>query len=614
MRWFGKKKPAAATPAKGDGASTPSQADARWVRFRRWFSRAVIVGLALILLLRLALVFIVPAVIHRAAGHYGLDARFERMELNVMGTDAGLWHLTILPKEGGDPLATIEYVRADIATLSLLWGKLHIHRAETEGVELQLKRTADGRLPLVDRIISSLPQGKPQSSSSEFELSPPLRIDALRLSNLKVVFTDAAAIPEVASNVRLNLSLSDLDSPQRPMRFMTELRAEPILDYLLVEGEGRTTPQQLDVEMNVQVRGLKPHAVTGYLALLGLSPQARQLDMQMTGGAHIQVVQPAQGGQAGGRAARQHSPAVQGQIVLNDIALTADEKEVAALDQMTIDISTLSGDLANCTAMSVKGVRLEAMRTAQDVLRIGGVELGAAQPAVMPDDNTPATQPAVASSAAPAASQPATTFYWRLGELDVADVSLKFRDDLIEPGTELALLLDSLTIHNLSNRPVDVDTTVDLKGSARAPGMAGAISLTGSLQPFKTPLGLDADLHVQHIRPDAIKPYLAAAGLESLIEDGSLKLKLQSQWTPRPQGELLAGLTIQQVELTDGRPLLKLDKVVIDELHLQPAIGQAAVGEVRIEGTRLHATREPDGAIRTLGLRTRTPAAPAAPP
>lgn len=595
--------------------AAPVNRSSRWDRLRRISARIIIVGLLLTLVFRLSLIFIVPAVIHRVAGFYGLSASFERMQLNVLGTDAGLWHLTISPKEGGEPLATIDYVRANIATVSLLWGKLHVYRAETEGVELQLQRTADGRLPLVDRILSELPKNKQSSTPSKLELSPPLRVDALRLSNLKVVFTDAATIPEVASDIRLNLSVSDLDSPQRPSRFLVELRADPILDYLLIEGQGRTSPEELQADISVQMRGLRPHTVTGYLQLLGLTPQAKQLDMHMTGQANIRVIQPPAGAQTASK--QPASPSVQGLVELKDIALTADGQEVAALDEMKIDISALSGDLANCAIMSIKGVRLQASRSAEGSLLIGGVELkpnapADTQPAVAataPAMTQPvATQTAATSPAATTSPSAASNFRWRLGELDLTDLAVRFNDDFITPSTELSLLVDKLAIHNISNRPLGADTRVELTGQARAPGMAQNIRISGSLQPFQTPLKLDTQLQVTQIKPDAIAPYLQAMGLESLIEDASLNLQLQAQWTPGPNNELTAGVAIRDIQLTDRQqPLLKINAIDVDKLHLQPATRRVSVDDIRIEGTQLAAVRQSDGTLRTLGLRTRLP-------
>lgn len=631
--------------AKSANRSTPQIAPStptcervgRGRRLRQWAGRIFIITIVLVVLFRISLVWIIPAVISRAAGHYGLAASVERVELNVLGTDAGLWHLKLSPIEGGPELASIDYVRAKVATWALLTGKLHIRRVEAEGVELQLHRNADGRLPLFDRVLASLPESrKKQQQQSTLSLSPPLQVDAMRLSNLKIVFFDEFADPSIQSDVNLNLTLSDLDSTTRPTRFALELRADPILNFLHIEGTAHTSPDELKADLNIRLQGLHPHTIDGYLKLAGLNPIAKQIDAGMSGKAHITIIYPAavaavattsQPGtqpaaqpttapftQPAVASASQISPpsaAVQGIIALHNITLTADGEPAAALDQLTLNISTLDGNWANCAALSIQGVRARASRATNGRLRVAGLELdnspstpsATTQPTLPPLSNQ---RTAITNKLSPAAAPTSTEpqFRWRLGDLDLQGVALSFRDELVRPVVDLSLRLDRLTLRDPSGQAFGVNTSVLIAGQGSAPGVVGAFEINGEFRPFQTPLDLRTSLRAHKVRPDAIEPYLKILKLESLLEDASLSLNLQADWTPLDDGGLRGNLVVSDVSFSQNQPLLELEKLAITQWLINPKAENFSVGSVLLQGTKVSALREPSGNLQLLGFRT----------
>lgn len=697
-------KPKSGGTQKPNGPNGPKDQSPKPKRWRRRIVRVLVVCIVLLFLFRLSLVWVVPAVIDRAANHYGLSASVERVELSILGTDAGLWHLKVSPKEGGKELASIDYVRVKVATWALLTGNLHLRRAEAEGVTLELHRTADGRLPLLDRVLEALPEAKnKEKKKSSLSLAPPLQVDAMRLTNLKVVFFDEMANPSIKSDVNVNLTLTDLDSPVRPTRFDLELRAEPILDFLHIQGTAQTSDEELKADLKVNLRGLHPHAIDGYLRLAGLKPVAKQINANFLGNVHLSLVEASTSQpdatqpsttQADSIEVTSSQPvpnqsasqpvvaikndasngerlltAVQGTIALRDISLTADSQQAFELEKMTLDISTLNGNLANCAMLEIEGIKGHASRNAQGKIQFAGIAIDAdrsadagfaakmdapakvnaptdvtiseasnEQPrAAMENTSTDAasSQPAAAASnvtntsaatadtTSPPATQPVAStssvsimsktdarpsnFRWRLGGADLKRITLSFHDAMVTPAVDLSLALDHLTLSASDAQHFDVDTLVNISGQGSAPGMAGSIELDGEFRPFQTPLDLKAHLKVAHIQPKAIEPYLLMLKVESQMNDATLAMDLQASWTPDARGDVSGDLLLKNVTLQDNGPLFELDQLSVENLTVAGDLKRISVDAIQLQGTRVKARRESSGNIHILGFRTSTP-------
>src|SRR5687768_17865748 len=120
---------AASDPNPGASTAPPTKKKRRWRRLLLW---TLIVLIVLAVAARITVAVAFPSVLRKVAAAYGLDARYERMELYMLGGDVGLWHLRVAPKDGGEPLLTAEYVRADVSALNLLRGRLVVRRVEAD--------------------------------------------------------------------------------------------------------------------------------------------------------------------------------------------------------------------------------------------------------------------------------------------------------------------------------------------------------------------------------------------------------------------------------------------------------------------------------------------------
>src|SRR5271170_3364029 len=129
----------------------PAKKPGRW---RRRVIRMLVMAVILTLAARIFVPLLLPTILRQAAGRYGMNCYYDRLELNLLSGDAGIWGLEFRPKEGGEPILTADYCHGNIAVLKLLRGRLDVWRVEADAVEINIDRTADGRIPLLDRFIS----------------------------------------------------------------------------------------------------------------------------------------------------------------------------------------------------------------------------------------------------------------------------------------------------------------------------------------------------------------------------------------------------------------------------------------------------------------------------
>src|SRR4051812_46012857 len=142
--------------AAGEGAAAkPAATEAAPRRAGKWRRRmwrlAVIVVLAA-LAFRLALSLLLPAVVHRAAHAFGLDLSYGRLDLNLLGTQAAIWDVTLRPRDGGDALVHADYAFANISSLQLFKLKLRAYRLEVDGTQVAVVRKPDGTIPLLQEL------------------------------------------------------------------------------------------------------------------------------------------------------------------------------------------------------------------------------------------------------------------------------------------------------------------------------------------------------------------------------------------------------------------------------------------------------------------------------
>ncbi len=261
-------------------------------RWRRRFIGAAVVLIAFAVVVRIVIWAALPTVLRKTAAFYDLDLNYERLSFSSLDGEVAIWHLNVMPRGGGETIASTDYVHGQISVMKLLHGKLDVWRAEADGVDLAVTRNADGTVPLIERFMSSSAATKRAAAtpSGRIDLTPPAAIDAFRLQHVRAHVRDLSVSPPLDTVTALDLRVSDVGSALRPTQFEVDISSDPILDSMLIEGEGRASGATLDANVRIRVRGLHGKPAAGYLAPLGIQPVAESIDMKMTG--HV-IIAPA---------------------------------------------------------------------------------------------------------------------------------------------------------------------------------------------------------------------------------------------------------------------------------------------------------------------------------
>jgi hypothetical protein len=563
---------------------------ARWRRRLLWTLGVLVVGL---LALRVALMFALPSVLRGAASAYGLNCEYERSQLGLLSGDAELWHVKLTPKDGAspEPIAATEYCRINLSPLMLLRGRLVVWRVEADGVDVTVERTADGRIPLLDRIASTSTTAPPPdklSAPSSIDLTPPLRIDALRLTQVNARLRDHYVSPPVEADVLLDVRVSDVGSVKRPARFNVAVRSEELVEMLVLDGSGTASGRTLDARMDVRLRGLKPQAIEPYLAAFGVRPVAERIDATCAARVKADPVPDA-------------PDALTASLELERIAATADGREAVGVDRVTLHATAVTPTRADLAGLVVDGVRVRAARAGDGSIRAGGMQF-VGMPAAAPP-------PAVPSPAGPDTRAAAAAYSWTLAKVNVRDVTAAFDDDAVSPPARIVLRVEDVAANHVradgaSNVPVSV------VGRFSAPGLARAVTLDGVISPSGATKTAELTVRAEGIVPDAARAYLDALGLESCLTDGSLACELTAALTPGDGGTLRGDAKLDRLSFSDGaEELIALSGGTVRGLTVDRRDNRVRIDAVELAGPDLRAVRRASGVVEALGFRTKEPSA-----
>jgi hypothetical protein len=583
-------------------------------RLWRWTRRIALAALVLLVAARIALPFVLPSIVDSVAAGFGLSARYEALELSILGGNLTLRRLQVAarPAEGGeaqapadDPYLELEYAHVDVDVSALFGGTVRLHRVEVDGLDLLLERSTDGGIRFLEHFAPG-PEAVAETGAPEAGAEPdtgppdalalnlPVQIDGIRIQHTRARLVDRRTEPAVDTWVEAHVRITDLGRPDRPARIEITAQGPDLLDRLALLGSLSASERALEARFDLAVDGAHPGPAATWLRPLGLTPVARSLDARAEIRATLSVDEAA-------------PHLLDAEVRIGGVALRADAAEEAAIDEILIQAADLEPARIQVPTITVDGVRGRATRLADGGLRLAGFEL---RPAPAANRAPPSAVP----PAPPAEDAPATVL--ALDRLAVRAVALQLRDEAVEPAADLALLVDEIELADLVRDPARPDARAALRLSARAPGIAERLQLDAQLALFGIRKTAEAQLRVEQIGLGAIRAHLAAAGLEPTLENGSFTLHLIASAREDAGGGAAtrAELAIDGIALRDGdAELLALDQVSIT--GLSATADRLAIGEVTVRGTRLPLRRSADGALHLAGLKTRAPSAvPTAPP
>jgi hypothetical protein len=553
----------------------------------------MIVIAALVLVLRVLVAVAFPLVLNRVVAFYNLSCTYDRVNLSMLDGDLNLYNLTIRPKEGGEEIAHADYVFGNISPLELLRGRLFVYRLETDGINLVIDRTADGRVPLIDRLFPPTTVSKTTATPTQprtLDLQAPLHVEAFRLSYTNLTINDQSVSPPLQTQVQVNVRVSDLGSTRGPTSFDLSVSADKLLDELRLSGQAKASAQSLDANMQVQVRGLRPGPAAGYLAPFGIRPVCDQIAMQMQA-----TVKATPSATVAGAAT--------GTVSIDDLGVGADNQQAVAVKHLQIDIDSIDTTAAHIAQVMLNGAKLHTTRSAQGAPGVCGFELSTAAssksaPVTATEQATPTNVPAYGLSVA---------------AVRLKDCRLDLVDAAVSPPTALSLQLEELTAAaaNPGNGPIAI------AGRLMVPGVIDQVDIAGSTRPFDKTRTANLTVKATGLAPTALKPYLDALGLESQFKNGTFGCELTAALKPQPDGSLSADAHLTKLVLADEEELFGLNDVHIAGFSADAR--RVRLDSVEITGPTLLIHRDADGAVSVAGFKTKrvateTPANSATPP
>jgi len=590
-------------------------------RARRWrirLTRLLVIVVLVGLVCRALVYFIFPPVLHKVAGLYGLNATYDRIELYLLGGDIGLWGLKLSPSEGGEPFLTVSYCRGSISTMALLRGQLHVDRAEAEGATLTVARQADGRMPLIEKLVQAgsgntpAAQATTQPNGGSLSLEPPLTIETLRLQDAALHFTDQSVKPNADMRLNLDMLVSDIGSRQRQTTFNIGLNSPQTLAALRIVGSGSSRNNQLNADLKVSLFGLNLLPAKGYLAPFGIMPITSNISGQASGTLQAHVV-----GGSNGKTPATQPAALAATLKLSDMLLSAGNLPAASVGEVLIDANSLSKGELTIERVKVNKVRAAAGRTATGHLSFAGMELVpvvAAKSAATRPSTAPLTPTTVAVQAAAESTLPDV----ELKHLSFTDCEFAFTDGIFAPAVQLKLNVPNVTIEKLSTSHAKANQVATLSVQADAPGIAKSIDIHGTATPGTATKELNLSVSANGLDGSAVDPYLAALGLKRDIHDGKFSCRLVTQFTPHDDGSFTTALKLSDVALVDGgRPLMTMPLVLLKNAKIDPPAAKVSIGELTLVGPTLPIVHDKENVFGAIGLRTdphAVPPTPAAPP
>ncbi len=569
-----------------------------WKRRLRW---TVIVLLSLGILIRLLVPLTLPMVLRKVAGIYGMNCEYDRLQLNLFSGDAGIWGLRFEFKDGGNPILATDYCHGNVSVLNLLRGRLDVWRVEADGVDVNIDRNEDGHIPLLDRFIaasgksvpiSATPTTKPATAPGEIDLSSPLKLDALRLNHIRVHIHDRGIKPAIDSELAMDLRLSDLGAPDRKARFEMDMSIDPMLDNLKITGEGQSGGKNLEADFNVLVRGIRLKPAAAYLAPLGIVPIADGITLTAAGKIHT-------------AAAANNLPGFTASVAFDHLAAIVDRKEAMALDHLRIDADQIDTKAVHFSRFDFDGARATGARGADGNIQVLGLEYN---PALVVHEE-PTTKPVEVTKTSPASPSPLLEelqqLPWSVGEVALRNGQITLHDDAVSPPVDLAIVADELSAKSIIHDPKNPNTAIALLAKLHLPNLIRDITATGTALPFADKKTFNGAVEVTGIKPDAIKPYLDQAGIESTLKAGHFTAALEADAT---LGETItANAKVTRFSFGDDTPLFALKLVNLAEVKLNSKTADLDIGTIELTGPGIRVVRDATGQFAALGFRTRAP-------
>jgi hypothetical protein len=593
------------TPAPSTPDSRKSRRSARFAVIRRRSVWIIFITAAVLLLLRVSLIFIFPAVLEHVLSDYNLTAGYSDIKLDVFGGDAEIWGLEVRPLKGGPDVMTVEYCHGNISVYKLFVGQLYIRRAVADGADVFVRRSANGSCPLLNALLphsagTTIAPYDNSGNKTAISLAAPLRVEAFRLEHLRLHVIDHSVQPTVHLGITMNVRVSHLGRRHGASAFRLDLWSSSLVDALHVDGSLTTGPSALLATSHILMRGLHLQPAAGYLTALGFNPQTEGLSLSAQSTLALRVITSKPTGKQ----------EIAAQFALKHFILSSGGRPALAIESLLAN-GRLAGNLADVQTLSLNGVTLNAGRGKNGLLHFAGLELlrriatgnkhlvaAVAAPPVV--KHSPIHLPGMPE----VQLKTAGSYTYSVDRLEIHGFNAVFRDAAVTPHARLQLTLNTLDAVSTGGLPGSPGQKLTISGSGAAPGIAGAIDISGTLLPFAHTRTLALHLAASQITCKALAAYLSAAGLKSELKSARFNVDLSGSLTSVPNGALAANIHLDHLNYRDGKTTLcEFKHIDAGKVRVNASTGRLEIGSLNVVGPAFDFVREPSGHFSVLGLQ-----------
>jgi hypothetical protein len=608
-----------------DGNGNTKNNSARNKKGRRWPRRLLwilTIFIVLIVILRLALWVSLPWIINKTIKGYDLQCTYERLDFSILTGDAELWHMELKPTDSNDSFVYIEYCRADVSVTTLLSHQLVIPRIEVDGMDVSIIRDSTGEFPQLQRftspsqakekdVVASV--AKPADANTlpkEIDLTPPVKLDAMRLQHVQVNFRDESISPVLESRLDMNVRLSDLGSNKRKTRFQVTISSPPILDQFVMEGTGSCKGMDILAEVKLFINGLHPHLINDYMAGLGISPYADSIALRCNGKIQTRGISsilselPISQEQI---STQQNKSSLIPRVLnihsdLSDMVMTADGEENLYLKSITIDANMTNANSIHISKIEMTDGRAQVWKEADNVFSADGLKFSgkSRQSAVAPADSNSS---AVEKEKVISPQKAAQPFECVIDNILLGNLQFIIHDESVSPKTDLAFQLNNLDIKRVGSQNVSTATQLGIQAELGIPGVINALKLDGTAEPFSSRKKAALKISAEGIRPDAVAVYLEKSGIESLYKNGTFACDVNAIFQSLDDGSMTGEASIANVNLQDNNQLFGLRAIDVHGISFDPNTKRTRIENVDISGQQLAIERNEDGFLEIFGFR-----------
>ncbi len=588
-------------------------------RLRRWLKWGAIGFVTLLVVGRIALWLALPSIVAAVGRSYDLRIEYERLGLSILTGDIELWHLDVTDMPSEERVASLEYLRVDVAVHRLLFGEIVVRRVEVDGLDTWVLRRADGAMTL-DAIAERFapPPTEPPApvepaTDIPLDATLPIRVDALRLQHVHVNVEDRGQTPPFRARFDLDVRVSNIGHPTRRGRFEILAAAPTVLDAMRFEGELDVHRKRVDVEASWRLDGFHPQRVRPYLEAIGIRPRRDEVDIACaveidTHGAYGFV------------------DALSARIRLTDFVASVDGDPFKSWQEFVIPVAAFGrfpivgeedrgGYFFGLDEVGLVGYRAKFGRNDTGDLVFGGHHLvetleregAAAARGERAPAPTESPQTAKTTEDDPPAPPRLRGYVRGIG---LRDIALEYRDDAGKRPIVGALRIPRLGITELLLDDALPKAAAKIVGLVESDGFFRTVEIDGTLVPFAPTKTASIDVQADGIGLEALRPLLASVGVEITDPDAAFTCHVEAEATPDTAG-VSAGARIRELTWRAEGKTVGIETAGVTDLRAER--DRIVVAKVDAKGYGLAIEREPDGALRLPGVRLRPPPRKAAP-